>query len=676
MELCASALTRRNQFPTSLAVVLITCMLTGAALGQTAFVRVNQVGYVAGAAKRAYLMASAAETGATFVVKNSSGSTVFGPAAIGANLGSWSGGYPDVYALDFDSFTTAGTYTISVSGTIAASSPSFKIDTAANVYSGALANSLFFYQNERDGPNFIGTALRTAAGHLNDQSAKVYVTPNTNSSGRFSGDLTPATLNGTQPVINGDGGWWDAGDYMKFVQTHTYTVAMMLVGVRDFPNQMGTSGAMQNGLHWPDEAKFGLDWLQEMWDDNNEILYYQMAIGNGNAQTVSDHDIWRLPQADDTFGGCTSRYRYICHRPVFVNPAAVSSGAIKTGALISPNLAGRLAADFALCYHVYQTSNAAYANQCLLSAEHIYDLANTAPTGNLLTVIPFSFYPESEWRDDLELGATELYFAVQGCGTSCPVNLHPASFYLQQAAHWANAYITGPGDAGDTLNLYDVSGLAHFELYRALALAGNPNGTGLETNQTALVADLVKQLNKALAQSATDPFGFGFPWAAYDTTSHGGGVSVMAAEFNYLVLQGANCTLNGSTSPAVYANRQLANILGTNAWGTSLIVNDGSTFPLCMQHQVTNLVPTPPNGPPFLSGAAVEGPNSIAAKGTLSGMVACPPNGVDVFAQFNSKAVYKDFVQSFSTVEPAIDLTASSFLAFSWQMAGAPSGMP
>jgi len=50
---------------------------------------------------------------------------------------------------------------------------------------------------------------------------------------------------------------------------------------------------------------------------------------------------------------------------------------------------------------------------------------------------------------------------------------------------------------------------------------------------------------------------------------------------------------------------------------------------------------------------------------------------VDQFAQFNSfNAVYKDKVQSYSTVEPAIDLTASSFLAFSWQMADAPSGTP
>ena len=95
-----------------------------------------------------------------------------------------------------------------------------------------------------------------------------------------------------------------------------------------------------------------------------------------------------------------------------------------------------------------------------------------------------------------------------------------------------------------------------------------------------------------------------------------------------------------------------------------------------MQHQVANLVGTLDGTPPVLAGAAVEGPNSIATKGTLTGMRTCPVDGVDVFAQFNSKAVYKDFVQSYSTVEPAIDLTASSFLAFSWQIAGAPSGTP
>src|SRR5712692_6596032 len=94
----------------------------GLAHAASAFVRVNQVGYVGSASKRAYLMASAAETGATFAVKNSGGTTVFS-ASIGANLGTWSTSYPDVYALDFDAVTTPGTYTIVTSGPIAGSSP-------------------------------------------------------------------------------------------------------------------------------------------------------------------------------------------------------------------------------------------------------------------------------------------------------------------------------------------------------------------------------------------------------------------------------------------------------------------------------------------------------------------------------------------------------------------------
>src|SRR5215469_3129247 len=221
---------------------------------QSAFVRVNQVGYVAGSTKRAYLLASGSESGATFSVKNSSGTTVFGPAAISANLGSWSSRYPDVYGLDFDTLTTAGTYTISVSGPIAASSPSFSIGTAANVYTTPLSNSLFFYQNERDGQNFVATPLRTAAGHVNDASATVYVTPAMNNNGRFSGSLSPATFNGSQLTIDAMGGWWDAGDYMKFVETHSYTVAVMLVGIRDFPARCALAASRKTASISPMKA--------------------------------------------------------------------------------------------------------------------------------------------------------------------------------------------------------------------------------------------------------------------------------------------------------------------------------------------------------------------------------------------------------------------------------------
>jgi endoglucanase len=614
------------------------------AAAATAFVRVNQVGYAtASEAKRAYLMSSAAETGVTFSVTNSSGTTVYS-APIGANLGKWSQGYPDVYALDFPSVTAPGTYTISVSGPVAATSPSFRIDTGTGLYAGALANSLSFYQTERDGPDFIANALRTAAGHLTDQMAMTYLTPHANTSGGFKGDLTPLGA-----TVDASGGWWDAGDYLKFVQTTSYTADLLLAGVRDYPNQMGAGSAASD---FTAEAKFGADWLLRMWDDRTQTLYYQVGIGEGNAKTIGDHDIWRLPQADDTYGGTDPLYRYIRNRPVF--------RAGPPGAPISPNLAGRHAAALAEAYQVYKTSDPTFAGQCLLAAEHIFDLANTAPSGNLLTVIPFSFYPETEWRDDLELGATELYDAVAGGGLPAGLPHTDPAFYLGQAAHWANAYITGPSDAADTLNLYDVSGLAHYELYRAIAQAGNPSG--LEVTQAQLLADLKKQLDGAVAQGATEPFGFGFPWDVWDTTSHGAGLSVMASEYDQLT---------GTQAYGADSQEWLANILGANAWGSSFIVGDGSIFPHCLQHQVANLAGSLDGTPPVLAGAAVEGPNGTATKGFVTGMNLCPANGIDTFAQFNGHhAEWKDDMQSFSNTEPAIDLTASSPLAFARQMAG------
>jgi endoglucanase len=610
--------------------------------GSSAYVRVNQLGYPADAAsKRAYLLSSGVETGATFSVKSGS-ATVFS-APVGADLGSWSSSLSHVYALDFPSVTTAGTYTIAVTGPIAATSPSFKVDSGTNVYSGAEANGLSFFQVQRDGANYIPSALRTAPAHLNDQNAMTYATPSYNAgSGRFSGDLSPL---GTR--IDASGGWWDAGDYLKFVQTTSYTDALLLAGVRDFPAQMASGSS-----NYTAEAKFGTDWLLRMWDDTTQTLYYQVGIGTGNAKTLGDHDIWRLPQADDTYQGTNSVYRYIRNRPVF--------RAGPPGSPISPNLAGRDAAAFAECFVVFKTSDPTFANRCLTAAEHIFDLANTAPSGNLLTVIPYSFYPETEWRDDMELGATELYSAVASGGLPSGLPHTDPSFYLQKAAHWANAYITGPEDAADTLNLYDVSGLAHYELYRAITQAGNPSG--LETTQPALLADMKKALDGAVAQAGTDPFGFGFTWAAWDTTTHGAGLSVQASEYDQL---------SGTSTYAVYADRWLANILGANAWGLSFIVGDGSTYPKCLQHQVANLAGSLTGGSPVLAGAAVEGPNSSPTHGAVSGMIACPANGADTYAPFNgSGAEFLDNMQSYDNTEPAIDLTASSPLAFARQMAG------
>lgn len=50
----------------------------------------------------------------------------------------------------------------------------------------------------------------------------------------------------------------------------------------------------------------------------------------------------------------------------------------------------------------------------------------------------------------------------------------------------------------------------------------------------------------------------------------------------------------------------------------------------------------------------------VLAKGFITGMVACSPNGLDVFAQFNgNNAVQADKEQSRSTEEPVVHLTST-----------------
>jgi endoglucanase len=90
-----------------------------------------------------------------------------------------------------------------------------------------------------------------------------------------------------------------------------------------------------------------------------------------------------------------------------------------------------------------------------------------------------------------------------------------------------------------------------------------------------------------------------------------------------------------------------------------------------MQHQVANIRGSLNGSPPVLRGALVEGPNSYSAHGRLPGMRTCPADGVDRFARFDGHgAVFVDNVQSYDTVEPAIDLTAASPLAFAREAAG------
>jgi endoglucanase len=198
-----------------------------------------------------------------------------------------------------------------------------------------------------------------------------------------------------------------------------------------------------------------------------------------------------------------------------------------------------------------------------------------------------------------------------------------------------------------------------------MTLAGNPSG--LAVTPANLLAEMKKTLDHAVSVAGKDPFGFGASWGAGDTPTHGAALAVMASEYDYLI---------HSKEYDAYSRQWIDNILGANAWGTSFIVGDGTTFPRCIHHQVANLLGWGDPPMPVLAGAVVEGPIEKADSGAPRGVKACPQNGEDSFSQFNGNgAMYKDNVAFYSTVEPAIDLTAPSFLMFAWRMAGEPADL-
>jgi hypothetical protein len=229
-----------------------------------------------------------------------------------------------------------------------------------------------------------------------------------------------------------------------------------------------------------------------------------------------------------------------------------------------------------------------------------------------------------------------------------------SAHYVQLAAHWAREYMNSGNS--DTLNLYDVGSLAHYELFRALPDSGGTNG--FEVARADLLASLKQQLDSAVKRATKDPFGLGTRYNSGDLVPHVLGL-VLEADFYD--------DLTHTTAYTDFARRQLNFVLGANAWGTSFIVGAGRTFPFHMQHQIANLAGSLDGTPPVVLGAVVDGPaRGKSSGGVPDGARATPwPGGENPYAPFNGAGVqYTDDVSSWATVEPADDYTVPTVLIF------------
>ncbi|HYB15926.1 MAG TPA: glycoside hydrolase family 9 protein, partial [Streptosporangiaceae bacterium] len=361
-------------------------------------VRVNQVGYPSSGPKVAFVMLTRPVSKVSFEILAPYGVAYSGTSA--DDVGSWNSAYRAVYQLDFSAVNTPGQYQVKVLSPATAVSPPFVIGSSAQLYQQLVDNAVQYYTSERDGPDVDPSVLDRQPANLTDEKAYVYADPRYDSNDNLVGMLKK--IGGPVDV---SGGWFDAGGgYEKFAYTASYADALMLIAARDFPNEYPSLLP---------EAEFGLQWITKLWNPAQKVMYIQIGIGNGSAPTKQypngriqgDYNFWFLPQREDHLdvsagGNPGPTAYYVKYRPVFE--------AAPPGKPISPDLAGRFAADFALGAQLDASTDPAQAEYLLSLARGVYATAKTTDVGQIVTTFPYDYYPGTEWKSDMAWGAAEI----------------------------------------------------------------------------------------------------------------------------------------------------------------------------------------------------------------------------------------------------------------------------
>ncbi|NLA16066.1 MAG: glycosyl hydrolase family 9 [Bacteroidales bacterium] len=200
-------------------------------------IAVNQIGFYPEQEKIAVL--EGAFTGTFQLVEETSGKTVFEGTAGEISPAAFSGTL--CTGLDFSAFENPGTYRILTSNGIR--SHVFAIDRQVLIPLALAALNAF-------------TLQRSTPGHP-DTAVLVHASAATES--RPEGAL-----------ISSPGGWYDAGDYNKYIVNASYTTGMILAGVEKY-------GGYVNNASVKDEALYNLKWALTMQDPVDGGVYHKLT---------------------------------------------------------------------------------------------------------------------------------------------------------------------------------------------------------------------------------------------------------------------------------------------------------------------------------------------------------------------------------------------------------------
>ncbi len=238
-------------------------------------IAVNQVGFLPGAPKIAII---SGETSGRFSVKNADGKVVFSGALKATGKTDFSG--VKTASADFSALHQTGNFVVSAEGS--SNSYSFKIEP--NVYADAAKASIkaFYYQRASTAlPEKYAGKWHRVAGHPDDE---VLIHPSAASANRPAG-----------AKISAPRGWYDAGDYNKYVVNSGISTGTLLSLYEDFPQHMALvqTHIPETGNGVPDvlnEVLWNLRWLLTMQDPADGGVYNKLTNANFDAFEMPDKD--------------------------------------------------------------------------------------------------------------------------------------------------------------------------------------------------------------------------------------------------------------------------------------------------------------------------------------------------------------------------------------------------
>jgi hypothetical protein len=490
-------------------LLLLAVFFLSAQRDETAYIRINQLGYLPSGLKIAVWGNLENSSISSFqLIDSATGKTVY-TASAGKAFGSY-GPFQQSYRLDFSAYKTPGAYYLRAGN---AQSPVFRIST--DVYNGAADFCLRYLRQQRCGFNpFLKDSCHTRDGY---------------------------TLYGPMPdstYIDAVGGWHDASDYLQYSTTSANTAWHLLAAYRDFPavfsdhhDVNGLAGS-NNVADVLDEARWGLDWLLKM-HPKEDWLFNQIADDR-------DHRGMRIPALDSFYGRGFERPVYFCSGEPQVQGVKYKKMNRSDGVA---STAGKFASTFALGYSLLRGQDAPYANELLKRAGWAYRLGVQKPgVQQTASVLSPYIYAEDNWTDDMELAAAQLYSVTR------------KSSFLQEGHQYAVKEPVTPWLGADTANHYQwypFINIGHYEL--AKQSKGHQRQQLLRYYKTGI--DKVWQKAKQNAFYRGVPF----IWCSNNLTTS---FAIQCYWYQQL---------SGDRTYAALAQANVDWLFGCNPWGTSMV---------------------------------------------------------------------------------------------------------